>query len=115
MAAVAAEVSPPLNILGVCELQMKKLETFPLYLKVMSKKLRLDLMFDSDHIGLHERDRPEGPGPCGSRAGSGVGKAAKHRPPRLQVRRPRADDLCSVFTGMLIVYICPLYTQLYRF
>lgn len=91
---------------------MENLETFPLYLKVMRKKLRLDLMFDSDHIGLHERERPQGPGPWRRRTSSGVGKAANHGPPRLQ-GGCHMQITCAVFLlrGLVFIFILCIHSS----
>lgn len=52
MTALVAELSMTLNYAGRLQMQMKKLETFPLYLNMM-KKLPLDLRFNSDQPGLY--------------------------------------------------------------
>lgn len=52
MTALVAELSVTLNYAGRLQMQMKKLETFPLYLNIMMKKLLLDLRFNSDQPGL---------------------------------------------------------------
>lgn len=63
---------------------MKKLETGPLYLKIMMKKLPLDLMFNSDQIGLHWKWMSSGPVPRGKhrelRSGEGSGRRVTQAP-----------------------------------
>lgn len=85
---------------------MKKLETVPLHLKIMMKKLPLDLMFNSDKIGLHWKWMSSGPVPWGKQHEL---RGAEGR--RWSVTQaPGADAICglpvSVFLFGSLQFIC---------